>query len=223
MQKSLSTLTTAASISLAVLLLTSCNQPQKKEHHDDSPAPPEVEAPSNIISLKEANVIYDNYSKHRVNPIVQYETKERAPEKKFEPSRYVDFDYETIKQYIDYVEQEAKKAGVKKITKLRLYYANYPDQEKFPNGKKVIHKRQNSIFIVPTLEMQGTNYGFYIAGDGKAALIRDWKDDSKEGLGASHNKKQKAYAGFSLNSNLQTSKSLALNFGQSGPPPKTDF
>ena len=222
MKKVSSIFTTTVSISL-VLLLTSCNQDQKKENDDQSPTRPDIEAPSNIISLKEANTIYDNYSKHRADPILQYETKVRAPEKEFEPSRYVDFDYETIKQYIDYIEQEAKKAGVKKITKLRLYYANYPDQEKFPNGKKVIHQRQNSIFIVPTLEMQGTNYGFYIGNNGKAALIKDWKGDSKEGLGTFDNKSKKAYAGFSLNSNLQTSKSLALNFGQSGPPPKTDF
>lgn len=222
MKKSLSILTTSASIGLA-LLLTNCNQQPKKENAPKDPVPSEIEAPANIISLKEANAIYDNYSKHRATPIFQYETTQRAPEKEFEPSRYVDFDYKTIKQYIDYIEQEAKKAGVKEITKLRLYYANYPDQEKFPNGKEVVHKRQNSIFIVPTLKMQGTNYGFYIGNNGKAALIKDWKNESTKELGTSYNKEQKAYAGFSLNSNLQTSKSLALNFGQSGPPPKTDF
>ena len=46
-------------------------------------------------------------------------------------------------------------------------------------------------------------------------------------MGFSYDKKQEALAGFvpkfSLNTSLQDSKSLAFNFGQGGPPPKTDF
>jgi hypothetical protein len=153
--------------------------------------------------------------------------QQRAPEEKFEASRFVDFDYETIKQYIAYIDQEAEKAGVKKVSKLRLYFANYPNEDKFPNGIKVVHKRQNSIFMVPTLDMEGINYGFYIGSNGNAVLIKDWKDNLKDGLGLAFEKNGKSYAGFSSNlfltSSLQEGKSLALNFGQGGPPPKTDF
>ena len=204
----------------------SCNQIQK-ENEPNPKSPPIIDAPANIISLNEANTIYDNYSEHRVSLIEPYETKQRQPDEKFEASRFVDFDYDSLKQYIAYIDQEAHSGGVNKVTKLRLYFANYPNEEKFPNGKKVIHKRQNSIFMVPTLEKDGINYGFFIGSNGKAELIKDWKDSSNEGMGLSDDKKQKALAGFvskfSLNTNLQVSKSLALNFGQGGPPPKTDF
>ena len=203
-----------------------CNQ-QQKEDAPNPKNPPIVDAPTNIISLNEANAIYDNYSKHRVSLIESYETQQRQPDEKFEASRFVDFDYDAIKQYIAYIDQEALAGGVKKVTKLRLYFANYPNEDKFPNGKKVIHKRQNSIFIVPTLEQGGINYGFFIGSNGTAELIKDWKGSSSEGIGSSFNNKQEAQAGFipkfSLNTSLQSSKSLALNFGQGGPPPKTDF
>jgi hypothetical protein len=214
---------------LCVLLLTSifsCNQ-QQKENKPNSKTPPIVDAPANIISLNEANAIYDNYSEHRVRLIEPYETQQRQPDEKFEASRFVDFDYDALKQYIAYIDQEAEAGGVKKITKLRLYFANYPNEEKFPNGKKVVHKRQNSIFMVPTLEKGGINYGFFIGDNGNAELIKDRKDSSKDGLGFSLDKKQEAQAGFVpnlvLNTSLQGSKSLAFNFGQGGPPPKTDF
>ena len=214
---------------LCVLVLTSifsCNQ-QQKENKPNSKTPPIVDAPTNIISLNEANAIYDNYSEHRVRLIEPYETQQRQPDEKFEASRFVDFDYDALKQYIAYIDQEAEAGGVKKITKLRLYFANYPNEEKFPNGKKVVHKRQNSIFMVPTLEKGGINYGFFIGDNGTAELIKDWKDSSKDGLGFSLDKKQEAQAGFVpnfvLNTSLQGSKSLAFNFGQGGPPPKTDF
>lgn len=209
-----------------IIGIAGCNG-KTRENPDSIEETPIVKAPSTIISLGEASTIYDNYTKHRIRLIESYETQERAPDEKFEASRFVDFDYETMKQYIAYVDQEAKKAGVKKITKLRLYFANYPDQDKFPNGKTIIHKRQNSIFMVPTLEQDGINYGFYVGSEGNAALIKDWKGHLKGDMGLKLDTKQKAFAGyapsFSLNSSLQGSKSLALNFGQGGPPPKTDF
>lgn len=209
-----------------ILGIASCNE-KTKENPDAAEQTPIVKTPSAIISLGEASAIYDNYTKHRIPLIESYETQERVPDEKFEASRFVDFDYQTMKQYLAYIDQEAKNAGVKKITKLRLYFANYPDQDKFPNGKTVIHKRQNSIFMVPTLEQDGINYGFYVGSDGNAALIKDWNGNLKGDMGLKLDTKQKAFAGyapnFSLNSNLQGSKSLALNFGQGGPPPKTDF
>ena len=204
---------------LMIAFCINCGKKTSAEHEEEKPT---VEAPTNIISLKEADVIYNNYSKHRVAVIEPYETTERAPEEKFEASRFVDFDYETIKQYLDYVDQEAAKAGVKKVTKLRLYFANYPNEQQFPNDKKVVHPRQNSIFMVPTLEKGGINYGFYIGPNGKASLITDWKTSLEKGMGFLK-EEEKAYAGFSMNTNLDGDGSLTLNFGHGGPPPKTDF
>ena len=212
---------------LVCTFYVSC-EPKPKDKATDNPEeeqeePPIVERPDNIISLDEADVIYDNYSQHRVALIEPYENKKRSPEEKFEAARFVDFDYDTVKQYIAYVDQEAKKAGVKKVTKLRLYFANYPEDKTFPDKKEVVHPRQNSIFMIPTLDSDGINYGFYIGPNGEASLIKDWKPENGKGMGLLDEKPQKAFAGFSLNSSLQGDGSLTLNFGHGGPPPKSDF
>ncbi|MFD0796819.1 hypothetical protein ACFQZJ_05065 [Maribacter chungangensis] len=201
---------------------------QTPEQEQSEEKPQLVEAPKNIITLQEADAIYTNYSKHRIPMITTYETQERAPEEAFEPARFVDFDYDMIKNYIAYVDQEAKNAGVKKVTKLRMYFANYPNEKTFKDGKKVIHPRQNSLFILPTLEQNGENYSFYIGDDGKAKLIIDWKDSALEkGMGTVLEQSQTARAGivpnFFSNATSYNSKSLILNRSGSGPPPKTEF
>ncbi|MBT8298943.1 MAG: hypothetical protein KJO52_11485 [Maribacter sp.] len=212
-------------ISALVFSSYSCNEQGKKPQTEDQPI---IKAPDNIISLGQADSIYNNYSKHRVSVIEGYEMKERAPEENFKASRFVDFDYQMLKDYIAYVDQEAKNAGVQKVKTMRLYFANYPNKDNFPDGKKVIHKRQNSIFMLPTLDKGGENYGFYVGADGKAKLIIDWKTQNNKGMGFNEEPINKSYAGFipnnfALNSNLQGGKSLTLNYGGSGPPPKTDF
>ncbi len=215
--------------SLVVVGLASCgdkraDKPEKEheEYHET------VKPPTNIISLEMADSIYTNYSNHRVALIEDYETQKRAPEETFEAARFVDFDYDAIKQYIKYVDQEAKNAGVQKVTKLRLYFANYPDKKDFEDGKKVVHPRQNSIFMIPTIEKNGGNYSFFIGADGKPELVIDWKAQMTKGMGLLENDRKKAYAGFGLEifsaPSLQIGgTSLTLNHGGSGPPPKSDF
>ncbi|MDV7140821.1 hypothetical protein R3X28_18150 [Maribacter sp. TH_r10] len=216
-------------LALSALLLTlaSCNEKKKPKQEKDL-IKKEVKAPKDIISLNEASSIYNNYTKHRISVIENYELEQRAPEKEFIPARFVDFDYQTIKNYIAYVDQEASKAGVKEVTKLRLYFANYPNKGKFADGKKVVHPRQNSIFMVPTLDKNGENHGFYIGEDGKAKLISDWKHNNKMEMGAnSLNPNIKSHASmipsFTLNSSLLAGTSLVLNRGNGGPPPKSEF
>jgi hypothetical protein len=214
---------------LAVSLVNCKNQEKQGPQNEESPKPEEapaklIQAPEHIISLEEAESIYNNYSTHRATLIQNYETKQRAPEQNFEVARFVDFDYDTIKQYLAYVEQESQKAGVKEITKLRIYFANYPDEKTFADGKEVVHPRQNTVFLVPTLDKGGENYAFYIGGDGKPKLIIDRKRD---GMGSLNENSTKSYASlvpsFWLNSNLYNGTSLTLNRSGSGPPPHSDF
>lgn len=215
-----------AVIVILSISLINCNGTGKKEQLQQVVAA-EIDAPENIITLEQADDIYSNYSKHRVSAIESYETKERAPSEKFEAARFVDFDYETIKNYIAYIDQEAAKAGVKKVTKLRMYFANYPNKERFSDNKKVVHPRQNSIFMTPTLAKDGGNYSFYIGDDGKAKLIIDWKAEIQKGMGAVLGKQKVSEASlipsFSLNSNLYAGTSLIFNRGGNGPPPPSEF
>ena len=209
---------------LVITTLAACNPKAEKPagEGDRSEAPPEMaERPNTIISLESAKSIYDNYSRYRVPNIKKFETEQRAPEKEFEVARFVSFDLEMIKQYIAYVEQESKKAGVTPNT-LRFYFANYPNEARFPDGKKVIHPRQNSIFVLPTLQDGKNNWGYYIGADGKAKLIKDWV--KANGDGEEDDPKSKAGFLLSLNSSLfQDDKSLVMNHSSSGPPPGGDF
>jgi hypothetical protein len=186
-----------------------------------------VEAPQNIITLAEADALYNNYTKHRIPLITNYEIKQRAPSEKFEAARFVDFDYDSIKKYISYIDQEAANGGVKKVTKLRLYFANYPNEKKFKDEKDVVHPRQNSIFILPTLEKNNQDYGFYIGENGKAELILDWNSGIEKGMGSLNMKKETQHAGiipnFFTSNSAQAGKSLTYNHGNGGPPPPGDF
>lgn len=109
-----------------------------------------------------------------------------------------------------------------------MYFANYPDEKTFKDGKDVVHPRQNSLFLLPTLERDGGNYSFYIGDDGKAKLVINRKDNQlKKGMGTVIKGSRTARAGilpnFFSNTSSYSGKSLILNRGGSGPPPRTEF
>ncbi len=199
-----------------LLIFGACQQRPKQEEPTEPVSPPK-----GIISLEESKSLYDNYTKHRMGMIQEYEL-ERKPDEKFVPARLSSFSFAEMKQYMAYVEQEAKKAQVE-VSSLRFYFANYPDNERFPDGDKVVHPRQNSIFIVPTMKVDGQDYGFYIGADGKAKLIKDAMGEN--GMGYKSAQGEKSQASFVPNLSLaDDGESLNLNHGNSEPPPYTlDF
>jgi len=200
-----------------LLFVGACQQVPKKEEPTD-PKQEEVLPPEGIISLEESKSLYDNYTRNRIAMIEEYEAQ-RSPDKKHIPARFTSFTYGEMKDYMAYVEQEAEEAGIK-VASLRLYFANYPDKPDFPDGKKVVHPRQNSIFIVPTTMMDGEERGFYIDADGNAKPIKGVVGSSETGA---ENKPDTSQASFAPSLFQGGSKSLNLNHGTSGPPPYTDF
>jgi hypothetical protein len=212
------------------MLLGSCESQSKKEQQEAGVEAKveKVNPPRDLISLKEAKGLYDNYTINRVPIIEAYEAKRESGES-FVVGRYASFDFETIKQYVSYVEHEADKAGVE-VESLRFYFSNKPDAETYA-GREVVHPRQNGIFILPTLndKERDQELGFYIGADGKAQLIRDWSASQKD-QASLKDRKQVNTAEASLNPlawihpmPLQGDGSLILNFSQSGPPPPDDF
>lgn len=207
-------------------LLIACNNQQKPHENEEPPyTEEEVKAPEQIIPIVEAESFYNNYSKKMVSMIEANEAPNEDGSK-FMAARYGDYDIETIKTYIAYVEQEAKAAGVK-VETLRFYFSTYPDKKEFPDKEKIKHPRQNSFFILPTMKVDSMNYGFYIKNlaDGKkeAALIRDYPGLTEKGMGATSTAK-KSYASIipnllSTSSTLFADESLILNKGNMGPPP----
>ncbi|MEL6305802.1 MAG: hypothetical protein AAFQ20_13565 [Bacteroidota bacterium] len=195
--------------------LVACRTEVKPQETTEEEPPVEVEAPEGIITIEKSKELYDNYTRYRAESIEKFE-KETFENEEFTATRYTDFDYKDLKQYIEFVEQEATKADVS-VSTVRVYYAN--------NGGRT---HQNSIFFVPTLKKGDENYGFFIGADGSAKLIKDevGGDAKQQGVGALQEKQVKtAHASMlSVSSPMMfDDQSLAYNQGTSGPPPPPDY
>ncbi|MGB5497818.1 MAG: hypothetical protein WBM77_02695, partial [Maribacter sp.] len=143
---------------------------------------------------------------------------------------YVSYDYETIKQYLAFIEQEAKKANVE-ISGLRFYFSNYPDKTLFDNKDSIFHPKQNSVMLSPTMKKGKRDYLFYIEGtqaEQKAVLLSDsFGPINTDEMGNLKESDNKSYASFlpsptknsTLNSSFYAGTSLTMNRGTGAPPP----
>lgn len=213
-----------------------CKKGDKKEDPPNEPDT-EVKAPKQIVTVARAKAMFENYTTRRAPLIEKYEDSvDRYVKKRkdtFDVARYIYYDYDTIKQYLKYIEQEAKLANVE-ISTLRFYFSNYPDKARFPDRDSIIHPRQNSIFIMPTLKKGNKDFGFFTR-DGEQGervpvlLTYDLKEYSPEGMGGTLGKDTKSYATFvpdmamsgtkAPSVNFFIGKSLILNEGGGAPPP----
>ena len=164
----------------SVLVFTSCCEKQN------------AEKPKEAISYKDAKILQQEYIETRANFINEYlhsinhfnekgikeekENKESinsTPNKKeglvkkenkiIEDVRDVTFDLETLKQYIAYVEKEAKSKGLKGLG-LRVYLGAYPKGD-----TSVKDPGFTTVFFMPTHQpaaetTKGNNF-FYWFGD----------------------------------------------------------
>tara|TARA_R110000868_G_scaffold13247_1_gene62133 strand:+ start:335 stop:1024 length:690 start_codon:yes stop_codon:yes gene_type:complete len=210
---------------LAVFGFTSCEQKKEKTPVTE-PEPMEISAPKQIVSVSQAKTMYDAYGERRVGLIEKYEN-ELAPEKKFDVARFGYYDYNTIKEYMTYIEQEAKKANVE-ISSLRFYFSNYPDKKTFEDGREIKHPKQNSFFIIPAVKDNDREYGFYIReeDDGKnvPVLLSDNLEPKKDGaMDKMQTGESKSEASFLPTAApapfYARNKSLVLNEANMVPPP----
>ncbi len=186
-----------------------------------------VKAPAQIISMDEAQKLFDTYGERRVPLIERFEIP-NAEAGAFEAARFTSFDYTTIKQYLAFIEQEADSADVD-ISSLRLYFGNYPSRDELGEGVAEEDARKNTIFIVPTLKKDGQEYGFFIQegpdGQRKAVPLVE-RGGAAQGMGGLKEAESRSYAGFAPVSApflLPGNQSLILNRGNTGPPPNNDF
>ncbi|WP_339708677.1 hypothetical protein [uncultured Kriegella sp.] len=200
-----------------------------------------AEPPKQIVTIEHAKEMYDSYGKHRVPLIQTYEDNGRSTDKteaqaeeatKFDVARYVYYDYDTIKQYLEYIEKEAAAADVE-ISQLRFYFSNYPDKDKFPDGRPVVHPKQNSVMISPTIKKGERDYIFYTAdGEGgkrEAVLLSD-NFDKYPNQETGYREEPSFRNEASVLPNLSVAhpkpapvffgnKSVTMNEGNSAPPP----
>lgn len=202
------------------LFLFSCQEPVTQTEPDYE-GPPK----GHIISVERAQQMYDAYSQRRVPIIQEYEGSIVSDSTKFTPTRYAEYDLETIKQYIAYIEHEAKEAEVE-IKTLRFYLSNYPNSDKFPNGDVVKYPRRNSFFVVPTMAFDGENVGFSVEEiDGKYRAVPIKKRSETPNKMQDSIKTERNEAGFFIGSSaaiLGSESSLILNDSNIMPPPGSD-
>ncbi len=242
-------------LTVLALIFSSC-------HDDETLKPKEetVEAPSQVIPIEQAKIAYDAYAKRRL-PLIQrfedsinlrrgYDTikqQKRQQNKNtlntqtnqtvapFDVARYVYYDYGTIKQYMAYIEQEAKLAGVE-ISTLRFYFSNYPDETLFENSQdSILHPRQNSLLISPTIKKGKTDYIFYIDDtqeEKPRAVLLNTDFGPMKGFetGRAGLEENRSFASFAHSfttidppaiSPYQNGRSLTMNRGTGAPPPYT--
>ncbi|GGG51556.1 hypothetical protein GCM10011414_21430 [Croceivirga lutea] len=199
-----------------LLFVTSCQEKPKENtagEEENTPPTAEVMAPKQLISLDKADELFKNYKQRRAESIMKFETEmQEAGDKAFVPTQFVTFDINVMKDYIAFVEQEAKKGGTT-VDSLRIYLGNYGDLEK--GWKK---KRRNTVFVVPAAKAEGGYGGIYIGDNGKALLMSNFfkKEEDDE---------PKSEASFipNFNSFLYGNGSLILNDANNHPPPYGDF
>lgn len=152
-------------IFILLLSMSSCWEDDKpKTDVDESIALPE---PDGIVGRDEARKNYVRYQERRIAVIQRFEDSidRNGNGKRFIPAEFITFPYDSIKKYMDYIEREAKLSG-EKITSLRIYFSNNPSQERYSNDSSIVHPRQNSVMLSPTIVRNKEESIFFTVDDG---------------------------------------------------------
>lgn len=199
----------------SLLLVMACNQKEAKTQKEPEP----TKEPKQIITEEQAEILFNTYTTLGAPCIEETENAKLAEEEKQDVARYTYFDFEVMKEYMKYIEEQATSAG-KEIQTLRIYYATYPaDSEKDP-GK-------NTVFLVPTTKFGDVNKAFKISLEDNKPIAEaiPWNFDlrGQKASGQEQEEGVKNQAGFfasmTANAILQPGGSLILNDGNTAPPP----
>ena len=203
-------------LAFSLLLVFGCNEKETKTQEEPEP----TKAPAQIISEEQAAILFNTYSTNRVPSIEEFENAgSEEGEEAHVAARYTYFDFNVMKEYMKYIEEQAASAG-KDIRTLRIYYATYPARSpKDPN--------KNTVFLVPTTDFDNVNKAFKISlVDNKPvaeAIPWNFHRGGQKAMGQDQMENEKNQAGFfSLNATntfLFNGGSLILNDGSTAPPP----
>lgn len=232
-------------------------KPERNTEPEPKPEEPDSLYQTGILLPEEAKPLFDTYERRRVGIIQEFEDAfdEENPDyrkqnpsqngetggkgdpsdpngERFDVARYVYYDYEDIKEYLAYIENEAKLSG-ETISTLRFYFGNYPED----SDKSVKHPRQNTILISPTINRNNRENIFFTVdgeeGKRKAILVGDYftsrenANDGKTDQMQEGNKNEASIVPSLFSSNMeapifQESRGTTKNRGGSAPPPHAD-
>lgn len=184
---------------LFLFVFTSCQKSQKYFEVDEKA---KAEMITQIIPLKDAVDSYKDYGKNRLK--ILKDTLKIKYGKDFNDTRTVWFDIETLKQYLIYVEEKSKEAGVDPKG-LQFYFTVESEKSE---GKK---KNHQNFFIAPT-KSNDLESGYTLDKDGKVILL---KEKLKEIYKTTASQSTEKAGFFSLQ---DEDEGLLLNDGVPNPP-----
>ncbi len=193
-----------ALLCLAVFAFISCNEGNNPTVTTAMEAP--IPPPTNIISVEQADNYYKNYEGTRV-PIIEEGVNAAYPglTNPFKTSRFVTVDFAQMAEYIEFIEQESKDAGVTP-NGLRIYFAA-TDGIKGTPGKE-------TFFMNPVVNFKGVkgDISYAIATDatGKKTAVT---------VGSIIDSTESPISGANLLLQGGNTQSLAFNRGTFPPPP----
>jgi len=142
------------------VLITSCA--------DEHPPSNSIEEPEIIVPIQFAQSLYSEYETSRVDLIEAAQNIDENGDsippddpRYIRASRSLTVDYVKLKQYLAFIEQEAKKAQVN-IEGLRIYLGKYIDDTKFPDGTSVPYPGSETVFLNPIMKHENDTIPFAI-------------------------------------------------------------
>ncbi len=193
-------------LSMMALLLVDCKGDHTNNEDDGNNGPPTiVEAPDMIIPIEKGAELFYNYRDNRIGLIEQYEDSLGLVDN-YQATTSLTFDFEELKQYMKYVEKQAKKSKTR-IKGLRVYLGQYS------NTKNEEHPRAETVFFNPTMvykDNQEVSFAIqHQNGSNVAVPVGELLDYDKKPAGRAN-----------LTLTVQDSiTSLAGNQGHRRPPP----
>lgn len=198
-------------LSIMALLLVGCKGDHTTDPGDDNGEgpPTAVEAPDMIIPIEKGAELFYNYKENRISLIEDFENNDLPDgEEAYLATTSITFDFEELKQYMKYVEKQAKKSKTR-IKGLRVYLGQYSD------SKNEEHPRAETVFLNPTMKKDGGEVSFAILnqnGNNVAIPVGELLDLNRKPAGKNN-------LILKLNDSIT---SLAGNHGGRRPPPSTD-
>lgn len=126
-----------------------------------------AEIPDNIIPVQEADNLYKTYGDDRA-PIIEKDVNDqyRGQDPPYEATRFVTADYEKLKKYIAFIDQESEKAGVTPKG-LRIYFGATKPTKGKPG--------RETVFLNPVAAFKGVDgdisYAIHTDLDGNKQAI----------------------------------------------------
>ena len=190
-----------------------------------------------LISVNQGTEMYHEFDENRIKVLAKT-LKDKYKNPDFNDTQFIWYALEDLKAYIEYVEAIQKANPKQDVSGLRIYFGAYPDSGKFKDGKKIKLPGQQTVFMVPTVAIEGgskeynalNHLPFVINSKATNSLNGDFKiiDDlmnstsKKERLNLFYKKSQNFQtAGFNTNTFTGSTAELKMIFneGEMIPPP----